>query len=156
MVGGSFTEAQVQTVLLTDAVTNASTWAVAFHTTLALKEGIDPADVQAIRDGRLPKDNKLAALSALAKTMIEKRGRLDEKDVDRFLAAGFGKDHLLEVIAAVAASTITNYTGSITKPLSKYRFKLMPGPVEIQITTDPSHRRQIEKLLREEEAKLKT
>jgi alkylhydroperoxidase family enzyme len=86
------------------------------YSTLALKEGIDPADVQAIRDSRLPKDNKLAALSALAKTMIEKRGRLDEKDVDRFLAAGFGKDHLLEVIAAVAASTITNYTGSITNP----------------------------------------
>ena len=114
--GGSFTEAQVQTVLLTDAVTNASTWAVAFHTTLALKEGIDPADVQAIRDGRLPKDNKLAVLSALAKTMIEKRGRLDDDDLNRFLATGFGKDHLLEVIAAVAASTITNYTGSITKP----------------------------------------
>jgi alkylhydroperoxidase family enzyme len=114
--GGSFTERQVQAVLLTDAVTNASTWAVAFHTTLALKEGIDPAAVQAIRDGRLPKDSKLAALSALAKTMIEKRGRLNEKDVDQFLAAGFGKDHLLEVIAAVAASTITNYTSSITKP----------------------------------------
>jgi alkylhydroperoxidase family enzyme len=114
--GGSFTEAQVQIVLLTDAVTNRSAWAVAFHTTLALKETIDRADVQAIRDGRLPKDNKLAALSALAKTMIEKRGRLDEKDVDRFLGAGFGKDHLLEVIAAVAASTITNYTGSITEP----------------------------------------
>jgi alkylhydroperoxidase family enzyme len=114
--GGSFTEAQVQIVLLTDAVTNASTWAVAFHTALALKEGIDPADVQAIRAGRLPKDSKLAALSALAKTMIEKRGRLNEQDVDRFIAAGFGKDHALEVIAIVAASTITNYTGSITKP----------------------------------------
>ncbi|MGB7098705.1 MAG: carboxymuconolactone decarboxylase family protein [Xanthobacteraceae bacterium] len=114
--GGSFTEAQVQIVLLTDAVTNASMWAVAFHTTLALKEGIDPADVQAIRERRLPKDGKLAVLSALAKTMIEKRGRLDDDDINRFLAAGFGKDHLLEVIAAVAASTITNYTGSITKP----------------------------------------
>ena len=114
--GGSFTEAQVQVVLLTDAVTNACTWAVAFHTALALKEGIDAADVQAIRDGRLPNDSKFAALSALAKTMIEKRGHLDDKDIDRFLAAGFGKDHLLEVIAAVAASTITNYTGSITKP----------------------------------------
>jgi AhpD family alkylhydroperoxidase len=33
--GGSFTEAQVQIVLLTDAVTNACTWAVAFHTALA-------------------------------------------------------------------------------------------------------------------------
>jgi alkylhydroperoxidase family enzyme len=113
--GGSFTEPQIQTVLLTDAVTNASTWAVAFHTALALKEGIDPADVQAIREGRLPKDSKLAALSALARTMIEKRGRLDDQDVDQFIAAGFGKDHALEVIAIVAASTITNYTASITK-----------------------------------------
>lgn len=113
--GGGFTEAQIQTVLLTDAVTNASTWAVAFHTVLALKEGIDPADVRAIREGRSPKDGKLAALSALAKTMIEKRGRLDDQNVDRFIAAGFGKDHALEVIAIVAASTITNYTGSITK-----------------------------------------
>jgi AhpD family alkylhydroperoxidase len=113
--GGSFTEAQVQTVLLTDAVTNACTWAVAFHTALALKEGIDPADVEAIREGRLPKDTKLAALSALAKTLIEKRGLLDDQDIDEFMAAGFGKDHALEVIAAVAASTITNYTGSVTK-----------------------------------------
>jgi AhpD family alkylhydroperoxidase len=113
--GGSFTEAQVQTVLLTDAVTNACTWAVAFHTALALKEGLDPADVQAIREGRLPKDSKLAVLSVLARTMIEKRGRLDDEDVDRFIAAGFSKDHALEVVAIVAASTITNYTGSITK-----------------------------------------
>ena len=114
--GGSFTEARVQTVLLTDAVTNGCTWAVAFHTALALKEGLDPADIQAIREGGLPKDNKLAALLVLARTMIEKRGRLDNEDVDRFIAAGFGKDHALEVIAIVAASTITNYTGSITKP----------------------------------------
>jgi alkylhydroperoxidase family enzyme len=113
---GSFTEAQVQIVLLTDAVTNGSTWAAALHTTLALKEGIDPADVRAIREGRLPKDSKFAALSGLAKTMIEKRGHLDDADIDRFLASGFGKDHLLEVIAAVAASTITNYTGNITQP----------------------------------------
>lgn len=103
-------------MLLTDAVTNACGWAVAFHTALALKERIEIADVEAIRAGRLPKDSKFAALSALAKTMIEKRGRLDDQSVERFLAAGFGKDHLLEVIAAVAASTITNYTGSITKP----------------------------------------
>src|SRR5499427_4694374 len=123
--GGSFTEAQVQVVLLTDAVTNACTWAVAFHTTLALKEGIDAADVQAIRDGRLPKDSKFAALSVLAKTMIEKRGRLDDQDIERFLAAGFGKDQLLEVIAAVAASTITNYTGSITKPALEAPFQAL-------------------------------
>ena len=121
--GGSFTEAQVQIILLTDAVTNASTWAVAFHTALALKEGIDPADVKAIREGRPPQDSKFAALSILARTMIEKRGHLNDEDVDRFRAAGFGEDHLLEVIAAVAASTITNYTGSITKPALETPFQ---------------------------------
>ena len=113
--GGSFTEAQVQIVLLTDAVTNASPWAVAFHTTLALKAGLKSLDVQAIREGRSPEDGKLAALSALARKMIETRGRVADPDIDRFLAAGFTKEHALEVIAIVAASTITNYTGSITK-----------------------------------------
>ena len=113
--GGSFAEAQIQTLLLTNAVTNACDWAVAFHTTLALKEGLDPADVEAIRAGRSPSDSRHGALSTLARTMIEKRGRIDDRDAERFLAAGFGQDHLLEVIAVVAASTITNYTGSVTK-----------------------------------------
>jgi AhpD family alkylhydroperoxidase len=114
--GGSFTEAQIQTLLLTNAVTNACSWAVAFHTALALKEGLDAEDVQSIREGRAPAHGKHAALSILAKTLIEKRGRLDDQDVDSFITAGFSKEHLLEVIAVVAASTITNYTGSVTKP----------------------------------------
>jgi alkylhydroperoxidase family enzyme len=114
--GGSFTEQQIQTVLLTDAVTNASTWAVALHTALGLKAGLNAADVEAIRAGRLPADKNLGALSTLARTLIEKRGRLDDSDIERFLEAGFSKTLLLEVITIVAASTITNYTGSVTKP----------------------------------------
>src|ERR1700729_986089 len=62
--GGSFTEAQIQILLLTNAVTNECSWAVAFHTALALKEGLDSADVEAIRERRLPKDKKHAALSS--------------------------------------------------------------------------------------------
>ena len=37
-------------------------------------------------------------------------------DVTTFLQAGFEREHLLEVIAVVAASTITNYAGKITNP----------------------------------------
>jgi AhpD family alkylhydroperoxidase len=114
--GGSFTEAQIQALLLTNAVTNGCDWAVAFHTALALKQGLDPAEVGAMRAGRSPRDAKLGALSTFARALIEKRGRVDDRELERFLAAGFGKDHLLEVIAVVAASTITNYTGSVTKP----------------------------------------
>jgi alkylhydroperoxidase family enzyme len=114
--GGSFTEPQIQTVLITDAVTNACTWAVALHTALGLQAGLDPADVEAMRAGRSPLDEKLGALSTVARTLIEKRGRLDDQDIESFLAAGLGKELLLEVITIVAASTITNYAGSVTNP----------------------------------------
>src|SRR5215468_1335097 len=114
--GGSFSEAQIQILLLTNAVTNSCAWAVAFHTALALKEGVEPADVRAIRERQTPRSPKISALSTLARTLIEKRGRLEDSDVSRFLQAGFEKAHLLEVIAVVAASTITNYTGNITRP----------------------------------------
>lgn len=113
---GSFSEDELQVLLLTNAVTNACAWAVAFHTFLALKEGVAPADVKAIRERRAPRNPKHAALSALARTLIEKRGRLEETDVSQFLEAGFDKTLLLEVIAVVAASAITNYTASVTRP----------------------------------------
>ena len=121
--GGSFSEDQIQVLLLTNAVTNASAWPVAFHTALALKAGVDPADVKAIRERATPPNPRSAALSTLARTLIEKRGRLDDADVSRFLEAGFDKARLLEVIGVVAASTITNYTGSVTKPTVEAAFR---------------------------------
>ena len=97
-------------------MTNVSPWAVALHTALALQAGLDPVDVEAMRAGRSPSDAKLGALSTVARTLIEKRGRLNDQDTERFLSAGFGKDLLLEVITIVAASTVTNYTGNVTNP----------------------------------------
>ena len=128
--GGSFSEPQIQTVLLTNAVTNASAYPAALHSLLALQNGVSEADVNAIRNGDLPKDAKLAALSRLAKTLIEKRGRLNEQDKETFLQAGFGPDHLLEVIAIVAASTMTNYNANVTQP---------PLEQDIQAHAWPSH-----------------
>jgi hypothetical protein len=54
-------------------------------------------------------------IPSVAGAMATSPVRLDPQDVDRFIAAGFGKDHALEVIAIVAASTITNYAAGITK-----------------------------------------
>ncbi|WP_042301837.1 carboxymuconolactone decarboxylase family protein [Paraburkholderia kururiensis] len=119
----SLTEPQIQAVLLTNAVANASEWPVAFHTALALKQDVHRADIDAIRHGALPADAGLAALSTLARTLIEKRGRLAESDQQRFLEAGFSIEQILEVIAVVAASTITNYTSSVTQPSLEAQFE---------------------------------
>jgi alkylhydroperoxidase family enzyme len=116
-------EAENQIVLLTDAVTNSSAYAVAFHTTLALQQGIGSEETNAIREGRLPNDKRFAALSNLAKTLIEKRGHLSEQELASFIAAGFNREQVLEVIAIVAASTITNYTGTIANPPLEEAFR---------------------------------
>lgn len=114
--GGSFTEAEIQVLLLTNAVTNSAAWAVAFHSFLALKEGLAAADVDAIRQRRLPQDARLAALSRLARGLIENRGHIDDETSAAFMEAGFGQPLLLEVILVVAASTMTNYTASVAQP----------------------------------------
>ena len=87
----SLSESEIQIVLLTDAVANSSTYAVAFHTALAHKQGVSSAETGAIRDRRAPSDKRFAALSVLAKTLIEKRGHLSEQDLGLFIAAGSRK-----------------------------------------------------------------
>ena len=121
--GGSFTEPQIQVLLLTNAVTNKAEWAVAFHSTLSLQQGLSPDDVEAIRAARLPSDPTFAALSRLARTLIERRGQIEAADRDAFLQVGFTEQHLLEVIAVSAASTITNYTANVTRPPLEAAFR---------------------------------
>jgi AhpD family alkylhydroperoxidase len=113
---GTFTEPEIQTLLLTNAVTNSCAWAVAFHSYLALKAGLTAADVQAIRERRAPREPRYAALSLYARSLIEKRGHVGDAAVTAFLSAGFKVNQALEVLAVSAASTITNYTLNIAEP----------------------------------------
>ncbi len=112
----SLTEQEIQIVLLTDAVANSCTYAVAFHTALAQQQGVSSEETGAVRQRRAPKDKRFAAFSNLAMTLIEKRGHVSEEELDSFIAAGFTKEQVFEVIAIVAASTITNYAGTIANP----------------------------------------
>jgi alkylhydroperoxidase family enzyme len=114
--GGSFDAKEKQTLLLTNAVANRSEWAVAFHSTLALKEGVDVADVEAIRQNRLPAEPRLAALVELDRALIERRGAVSDAELAAFQAAGFSPAQALEVIAGLAVSVMANYAGNITRP----------------------------------------
>ena len=72
---GTFTEPEIQTLLLTNAVTNSCAWAVAFHSYLALRAGLDPADVQAIRERRAPREPRIAFTSRFNFSAIKCRCR---------------------------------------------------------------------------------
>ncbi|MEV6710420.1 carboxymuconolactone decarboxylase family protein [Lentzea sp. NPDC051208] len=113
---GTFTPDEQQVLFLSNAVANRSEWAVAFHTLEALAEGVEPSAVEAIRQGMLPRNRRLAALSAFTQAVIELRGQVDETELAAFQAAGFTTEQVLEVIAGVAISAMSNYVTNIARP----------------------------------------
>jgi alkylhydroperoxidase family enzyme len=121
--GGTFSNAERQVLLLSNAVANTCAWAVALHSALALHEGVAADDVRAIRETQLPRDARQAALSGFTRALIEKRGHADTQDLATFMRGGFRPEQALEVVLGIAASAFTNYTGNITHPALEDRFK---------------------------------
>ena len=121
--GTSLSGAERQILLMSNAVANKSAWPVAFHSTLALREGVAAADVEAIRGGHVPSEPRLAALSTITRRLIETRGHLDEGDVKSFLAAGFDDAELFDVITGVAVSAMANYTSNVARPQLEQAFQ---------------------------------
>jgi alkylhydroperoxidase family enzyme len=114
--GSTLSGPEKQVVLLTNAVALKCEWTTAFHSTLALKEGVAASEVALIRSGKRPEDARLAALSSLAKSLIEKKGLGVEAEVASFVAAGYAKNQVLDVVAAIAISTMAGLTANIAKP----------------------------------------
>ena len=113
---GTLDEAQIQVLLLGNAVTNACEWAVAFHSHLALRNGVSGEDVAALRRGLDPRDARLAPLARFTRRLVERRGHAGEAHVQAFLDGGYTAAQALEVVLVAAASTITNYVGSLARP----------------------------------------
>ena len=113
---GTFTEAEIQTLLLTNAVTNSCAWAVAFHSYLALKAGLIPPTFRRSANAARRESRVYAALSAYAREPDRKARPRGDAAVTTFLSAGFKPDQALEALAVSAASTITNYALNIAEP----------------------------------------
>ena len=99
---GTFTGAEVQVLSLTAALENDCGWCMAFHTAMARKEGVAPADVDALRDGRTPRHAKYGALSDFAREMVRSRGAVSQSTLQQFFDAGYTRAQALEVILGMA------------------------------------------------------
>lgn len=111
----SFSETERQVVSLSVSRTNGCEYCVSAHSTIARKGNVDPAVIDAVRDDKPLDDAKLEALRRFATTVVEKRGWLDDADVDAFLEAGYERQQVLEVILGVAMKTMSNYTNHIAE-----------------------------------------
>jgi len=109
----SFSVAEQQVVMLAVSRYNECTYCVGAHSAISLMQKI-PADVvESIRNDEPIADSKLEALRQFTTKVVDQRGVLSEADTDEFIAAGYNKQHILEVVLGVAMKTISNYTNHI-------------------------------------------
>ena len=109
----TLTAHEQQVVYLTANFENECHYCMAGHTTLAKMQKMDPAVIEALRAGGSLPDARLEALHRFATLVVRNRGWVVEQDVDAFLAAGFTKRNVLEVVLGVATKTMSNYTNHI-------------------------------------------
>ena len=111
----SFTPQERNFALLAASVENECGYCTAAHSTIAKAFQKIPAEiVAAIRAGKATGDNKTDALIALVRELVSKRGHASRATIDNFLAVGFTKVQVMELLMAVALKTISNYLDHIS------------------------------------------
>jgi len=111
----SFTPAEQQILMLTVSRANNCEYCVAAHSGGAKMAGAVDEVIEALRDGATVPDARIAALTTFCTRMVETRGEVAGAEVDAFIAAGFTRAQLLEVLLAIAVKTISNYYNHIAE-----------------------------------------
>ena len=104
---------ELQIIMMTNNVQNGCEYCMAAHTTLSQMQGIDADVVTALRDGTPFADAKLEALRTFTAIVNESRGYPADADIQAFLAAGYTKQTILEVVLGTGLKVISNYTNHI-------------------------------------------
>jgi uncharacterized peroxidase-related enzyme len=113
----SFRPAEREIILLATSVENECDYCTAAHSMIAKKMlKVPELTVSAVRAGELSGDDRLLVLAATVRAIAAQKGNLSAAELDRFFAAGFTKEQLLEVLLGVALKTISNYTDHLFHP----------------------------------------
>lgn len=82
------------------------------HTFLSSQAGMDEATIANLRAGKSPQDPRLAALWSFTREVAIARGEAAEA-VPGFLAAGFSKANVLDLVTIIATKVLSNYTAAL-------------------------------------------
>lgn len=115
LVGGSsLSAAEQQVVYLTVSVFHECSYCTAGHTYLARTVGLAEPVIEALREAQAVPEPRLRALQAFTQQVLAQRGRAGDAAVEAFLAAGFTRRQVLDVVLVIATKTISNYANHLT------------------------------------------
>lgn len=110
----SLSPAEQQVAFLAINVLSECEYCTAGHSVLARKAGVAPDAIAALREGRPIADARLEALRRFAEAVVAQRGFVGDAAVEAFLAAGFTRAQVLEVVLVAGMKAISNYANHIT------------------------------------------
>ncbi len=90
-------------------------YCMAAHTALANMEDIADDVVEATRNGAPYSDQRLQELREFTQEVVLERGVVSPRRVEQFIAAGYTKRNVLELLTAVASKVLSNYANHIAK-----------------------------------------
>ncbi len=109
----SFTPTERQIIILAVSRFNDCRYCMAAHSVVAAMQKVPGDVVSAIRNDQPIAEAKLEALRVFATTVVEKRGWVTENDVATFLATGYSREQILEVVLGVSFKTLSNYVNHL-------------------------------------------
>jgi AhpD family alkylhydroperoxidase len=110
-----FSETERQIILMTNNRLNGCEYCMAAHTSISQMAKV-PADIiEALRTNTPIADAKLEALRTFAGVINERRGWPSDAEIEAFLAAGYTRQHVLEVILGTSLKVMSNYTNHIAQ-----------------------------------------
>jgi len=121
----SLTPQEQQLVLLTVSALNGCSYCRTVHTGLGRMAEIDSQTLKAIIAFEPLPDQKLNALRDFTHKVVEEKGWVKEDEVRVFLAAGYTKVQVFEVVMGVAMKTLTNYSNHLAGAVPNPEFVAM-------------------------------
>jgi AhpD family alkylhydroperoxidase len=110
----SLTPQEQQVAFLAVSVLHECEYCTMGHTYLGRAAKLDEQAIAALRGGTPIANAKLQALRVFTETVVRERGFAGDAAVEAFLAAGFTRQNLLEVVTVIATKTISNYVNDLT------------------------------------------
>jgi AhpD family alkylhydroperoxidase len=110
---GTLSDRERETVLLTVSRYNDCHYCSSAHAKMAVTEGLPEDAVEAISNGGLPSDDRLRVLVQATRLMLDKRGWLDDEDLESLRGKGVGRTELIEINALIGIKTFSNYVNHV-------------------------------------------
>ena len=112
--GSELTAGEREQIALAVAATNECDYCLAAHTMIGKGAGVSDADLAGAQTGDVT-DPKIRQAIRFAQAVVEKRGFVEDSDIEAARAAGLTDGQILEVVATVVFNILTNYIHHVTQ-----------------------------------------